>query len=137
MKKSIILALVAAMPLFAQEAAPAPVAAPAPQVDAKAAFIAKYDADKDGKISAQEAHAAKADFLKNNREQFAGKKPGMRHGKHQGPKAGKPEGRRPRGPQFGGPKAPKAPKAPKCGKTGVRRPMGPQFGGQQGPKAPK
>ena len=87
MKNSILILLSAALPVFAQgpapEAAPAPVA-PAPQVapaDAKAAFLAKYDADKDGKISAAEAFAAKRDFMRANADKF-GKKPGMR--KHEG-----------------------------------------------------
>ena len=119
MKKSILFALVAALPVFGQEAAPAP------QVDAKAAFIAKYDADKDGKVCGKEAMAAKHDFMKANRDKFEGKKAGKRHGKH--------EGRRPMGPQMGGKFAPKAPKA---GKPEGRRPM-PQMGGQFGPKAPK
>ena len=137
MKKYFLLALVAALPVFGQEAAPAP------QADAKAAFIAKYDADKDGKVCGKEALAAKHDFMKANRDKFAGKK----HGKH--------EGRRPHGPKMNGKFAPKAgfnkqgrrpmpqmngkfaPKAPKHGfnKQG-RRPM-PQMGGQFGPKAPK
>ena len=104
MKKYFLLALVAALPVFGQEAAPAP------QADAKAAFIAKYDADKDGKVCGKEALAAKHDFMKANRDKFAGKKHGKRHGKH--------EGRRPM-PKMDGKFAPKAPKMNggcRCGK---------------------
>ena len=120
MKKSILFALVAALPVFGQEAAPAP------QVDAKAAFVAKYDADKDGKVCGKEAMAAKHDFMKANRDKFEGKKPGKRHGKH--------EGRRPM-PKMDGKFAPKAPKAG-FNKQG-RRPMPQMMGCKFAPKAGK
>ncbi len=82
MKKSIIIAIVAALPVFAQEAqpqvAPAPqaaqVAPAAPKMDRKAfiearkaEFMAKFDANKDGKIDDNEKKAvkeyAKAEFM--------------------------------------------------------------------------
>ena len=124
MKKSILIMLAAAMPVFAQE--PAPVAPQAP-----VAAPAVVDADNDGKISTAEAHAAKKNFMRANAHRFA--KPGMNK-----------EGRRPMGPKMGnfGPKAPKAgkPEGRRHGKPGMnkegRRPEAPKAG-QFGPKAPK
>ena len=157
MKNSILILLSAALPVFAQgpapEAAPAPVA-PAPQVapaDAKAAFLAKYDADKDGKVSAAEAFAAKRDFMRANADKF-GKKPGMR--KHEGRRHGKPgmnhegrrhdkpgmkhEGRRPQGPRMQGNFAPKdgefRGQFRKPGMDKGFRPQGPRMQGDFAPK---
>ncbi len=88
--------------------------------------MAKYDADKDGKISAAEAFAAKRDFVRANADKF-GKKPGMRkhedrrHGKpgmkHEGRRHGKPgmnKGFRPQGPRM------HKGAAPKCVKVQVQ-----------------
>ncbi len=70
MKTSIILSLVAAMPLMAQEPAPAPAQAPAcncpcrmhhPGFEArKAKCLEKFDTNKDGQLDDQEKEAMKA-----------------------------------------------------------------------------
>ena len=111
MKKSLLIALFAAMPLMAQECPQKPECAdkkpccrkmvrPArPQLteeqkaEMKAKFMEKFDADKDGQISDAEKEAAKAEFAKR--------------GPKRGPKCGK---KGPRRPHCGG----------KCGKKGQR-----------------
>ena len=103
MKNSVLFALVAALPLFAQDAAPAPApSVPAtavqparhhrPQMteEQKAAFHAKmlekFDTNKDGQLDDAEKEAMKAEFMKHHQGQPG--KPGM-HRPH-GPR---PEGR--------------------------------------------
>ena len=106
MKKSLLIALFAAMPLVAQECPQKPCCAPqkpccmkmqrpqlteeqkaemkakfeARKAEMKAKFMEKFDADKDGQLSDAEKEAAKAEFQK------------------------------------------RGPKGPKCGKKGPRRP---------------
>lgn len=103
MTKNLIIALVAAIPVFAQEVAPvvAPASAPAPMMDRKAfmeahkaAFMVKFDTNKDGQLDDNEKKAVKEAFAKR--------------GERKTPKfKGKREDRRPFGPKF-------APQAPKC-----------------------
>ena len=97
MKKSLLIALFAAMPLVAQECPQKPCCAPQkpccmkmqrPQLteeqkaEMKAKFMEKFDADKDGQISDAEKEAIKAEFAKR--------------GPKRGPKCGKcPKGERP------------------------------------------
>ena len=79
MKKSLLIALFAAMPLMAQECPQKPCCAPQkpccvkmqrPQLteeqkaEMKAKFMEKFDADKDGQISDAEKEAIKAEFAK-------------------------------------------------------------------------
>ena len=79
MKKSLLIALFAAMPLVAQECPQKPCCAPQkpccmkmqrPQLteeqkaEMKAKFMEKFDADKDGQISDAEKEAIKAEFAK-------------------------------------------------------------------------
>ena len=79
MKKSLLIALFAAMPLVAQECPQKPCCAPQkpccmkmqrPQLteeqkaEMKAKFMEKFDADKDGQLSDAEKEAAKAEFQK-------------------------------------------------------------------------
>ena len=128
MKKSLLIALFAAMPLMAQEAPQKPECAPqkpcchkmvrpqrpqlteeqkaemkakfeARKAEMKAKLMEKFDADKDGKISDAEKEAIKAEFAKRG-----GKK---------GPKFGK-----------------KGPRRPGCGKKG-QRPQRPQLTEEQ------
>ena len=108
MKKSLLIALFAAMPLMAQECPQKPECAPQhpccfgkmhrphgprPQLTEeqkaemkakfearKAKFMEKFDADKDGQISDAEKEAIKAEF---------GKRGPRRHGKCCGPKCDK------------------------------------------------
>ena len=104
MKKSLLVALFAAMPLLAQECPKMPECGKArpccakkmnrPQLseeqkaEMKAKFMEKFDADKDGQLSDAEKEAVKADFEKN------------------APKFHK---RGPKGPRCCGPKAPRRP----------------------------
>ena len=97
MKKSLLIALFAAMPLMAQECPQKPCCAPQkpccmkmqrPQLteeqkaEMKAKFMEKFDADKDGQISDAEKEAIKAEFAKR--------------GPKRGPKCGKcPKAERP------------------------------------------
>ena len=130
MKKSLLIALFAAMPLMAQEAPQKPECAPqkpccrkmvrparpqlteeqkaemkakfeAKKAEMKAKFMEKFDADKDGQLSDAEKEAIKAEFAKRG-----GKK---------GPKFGK---KGPRRPGCG------------CGKKG-QRPQRPQLTEEQ------
>ena len=92
MKKTLLFALAAALPLFAQDAAPAPApSVPAtavqparhhrPQMteEQKAAFRAKmlekFDTNKDGQLDDAEKEAMKAEFMKHHQGQPG--KPGM------------------------------------------------------------
>ena len=90
MKKSLLIALFAAMPLVAQECPQKPccMKMQRPQLteeqkaEMKAKFMEKFDADKDGQISDAEKEAIKAEFAKR--------------GPKRGPKCGKcPKGERP------------------------------------------
>ena len=156
MKKSLLVALFAAMPIMAQECPQMPEAAPqmpaAPQMvmphgprpqlteEQKAEMKAKFEARK-AEFEKQAPQAPKFDMNKGERRPNFDK-----------------QGRRPHGPQFGD----KAPKAPEFGmQRGERRPhfgmkhegrrpnfggkapFAPQFGGKApfgpkfGPQAPK
>ena len=94
MKKSLILAVMVALPLMAQDAAPAenkccpkpdcacadgrpclppPAGSRAPKdprmsPEKQAEFLARWDADKDGQLSDEEKAAAKADWEKKHAE---------------------------------------------------------------------
>ena len=76
MKKTLLIALCAALPVFAQEEAPtAPqprhwgAAGEMPQMknreEMQRKMLEKFDADKDGQLSDAEKEAAKAEFEKN------------------------------------------------------------------------
>ena len=127
MKKSIIIAIVAALPVFAQEVQPQQAPAPAPEVVAapeaapkqdrkafmearKAEFMAKFDADKNGKIDDNEKKAVREYFKAEFMNKFDADKDGkISDAEKEAIKA-----------EF----AKRAPKAPEFGKTGVRRQIG-------------
>ena len=116
MKKSLLIALFAAMPIMAQDCPQKPECAPkkpccmkmhrghrpqlteeqkaemkakfeARQAEMKAKFMEKFDADKDGQLSDEEKAAAKAEFKKNA--------PKFRKHDRKGPRFGKKAPRRP------------------------------------------
>ena len=97
MKKSLIIALCAALPVFAQEEAPT---APQPRhwgaagempnrEEMKRKMLEKFDADKDGKLSDTEKEAIKAE-MKNRHGKRGNRPEGM-------PKFGNKRGERPQG----------------------------------------
>ncbi len=59
MKKSLLIALFAAMPLMAQDFPQKPECAPQLTEEQKAEMLAKFDADKDGQLSDEERKAAR------------------------------------------------------------------------------
>ena len=151
MKKSILIALFAAMPLFAQEAAPE-AAAPAPAPEAAAApeagqpgcgrrhhgqrpelteeqkaefrarMLEKFDTNKDGQLDEQEKEAMRA-----ARRDHRGQRPGC--GKGPRPEGRCDKGQRPEGkPGCGCPKGPRP--EGRCGK-------GPRPEGRPGCGCPK
>ena len=127
MKTSLVIAIVSALPLLAQE--PAPQEAPAaPQGDQPQAqgmhrhrgqhmqgprgqhrgmmnpeqrkqILEKFDTDKDGKLSEEERKAAREEFMKN-RPQMPDRRGGHGHWNHgpQGGPQGAPQGEQPQAP---------------------------------------
>ncbi len=113
MKKSLLIALFAAMPLVAQECPQKPCCAPQkpcgmkmqrPQLteeqkaEMKAKFMEKFDADKDGQISDAEKEAIKAEMKAKFMEKFDADKDGQLSDAEK--EAAKAEFQK-RGPKFG------------------------------------
>ncbi len=100
MKKSFIIAIIAAMPSFAQQEAPTAPPTPQPRhwgaagempnrEEMKRKMLEKFDADKDGKLSDTEKEAMKAE-MKNRHGKRGNHPEGM-------PKFGNKRGERPQG----------------------------------------
>ncbi len=100
MKKTILFAIAAALPVFAQDAAPAPAAPEAPaaavqpagprhmqkmteeqKAEFRAKMLEKFDANKDGQLDDAEKEAMKAEFMKHHQG-----RPGM----HKQPRGERP-----------------------------------------------
>ena len=138
MKKALLIALFAAMPIMAQECPKMPCfAGPKPcckkmqrpqlseekKAEMKAKFMEKFDADKDGQLSDAEKEAAKAEMKAKFEarraemkakfmEKFDADKDGqLSDAEKEAAKA-----------QF----QKRGPKGPRCGKKGPRRPHGPR-----------
>lgn len=135
--KLTLIAMLAALPLMAQEGTPQPPQeqAPAARKMDRAEFMAKYDVNKDGKIDEQERAAIKAarkaEFEKKMLEKFDTNKDGkldeqekeaMRAelAKH------RPQGARPHGPRPEGARPEGKPNGPRHGGRKGHKPHGPK-----------
>ena len=131
MKKSFIIAIIAALPAFAQQEAPTENPAPQPRhwgaagempnrEEMKHKMLEKFDADKDGQLSDAEKEAIKAEM--KNRHGKRGERP-----QGEMPKFGNKRGERPQGemPKFGN-KRGECPQGemPKFGNKRGERPQG-------------